>query len=75
MKMNKKKIIRTIEKHLSFFAKPKCNNGYDLRTPVLVILTLTFLFMPINVKSVFVDTKHTIRYDGEVNIGKFLCLY
>ena len=75
MKMNKKKTIRRIGKHLNFFAKRKCNNGHDLKTPVFVILTLTILFVPLNVKSVFVDTKHTIRYDGEVNIGKFLCLY
>ena len=30
--------------------------------------------MPILVNSVFIDTKHTLRYDGEVNIGKLISI-
>ena len=70
----KRKIMMKIGKDSSFFAKRKLNYLYSIKKcndiTVWFILTLTAVFVPIFVNSAFLDMKHTLRYDGEVNIGK-----
>ena len=71
-KMKRKVMMMKIGKHTSFFARRKLNYLYPIKITVCFILTLTFLLrVPVFVNSVFIDTKHTLRYDGEVNIGKY----
>ena len=70
--MKRKVMMMKIGKHSSFFARRKLNYLYPIKITVCFILTLTFLLrVPVFVNSVFIDTKHTLRYDGEVNIGKY----
>ena len=40
-------------------------------TIIGISLTLIMLSTTTLVGGSFIDTKHTLRYDGEVNIGKF----
>ena len=66
-----------IGKDSSFFAKRKLNYLYSIKKnydniTVWFILTIATVFVPIFVNSAFLDMKHTLRYDGEVNIGKFI---
>ena len=65
-----------IGKDSSFFAKRKLNYLYSIKNydniTVWFILTIATVFVPIFVNSAFLDMKHTLRYDGEVNIGKFI---
>ena len=65
-------MISKIGKHSNFFAKRKLNYLWPLKLTVYFLLTLSTIFVPILVNSVFIDTKHTLRYDGEVNIGKLI---
>ena len=69
-------MMMKIGKHSGFFAKRKLNYLCLIRnnmiTVCFILLTLTTVFVPIFVSSAFIDTKHTLRYDGEVNIGKFI---
>ena len=72
IKMKRKRMISKIGKHSNFFAKRKLNYLWPLKLTVYFLLTLSTIFVPILVNSVFIDTKHTLRYDGEVNIGKLI---
>ena len=72
--MKRKRMISKIGKHSNFFAKRKLNYLWPLKLTVYFLLTLSTIFVPILVNSVFIDTKHTLRYDGEVNIGKLISI-
>ena len=74
IKMKRKRMISKIGKHSNFFAKRKLNYLWPLKLTVYLLLTLSTIFVPILVNSVFIDTKHTLRYDGEVNIGKSISI-
>ena len=74
IKMKRKRMISKIGKHSNFFAKRKLNYLWPLKLTVYFLLTLSTIFVPILVNSVFIDTKHTLRYDGEVNIGKLISI-
>ena len=71
-------MMMKIGKDSSFFAKRKLNylysikKNYDNITVWFILTITTIVFVPIFVNSAFLDMKHTLRYDGEVNIGKLI---